>query len=112
MRKKITKKIPRKPKIDNNPMIQREERISKCELLMLKMGTYTQAKIARELGVNIDTARNYIACVIEEMGDKWVSSKTSASQGCWNGSIKSTHTGVQCQILENEKSRPEVKSKH
>ena len=37
MKKKVTNKIPRKPKVnDDNPMIQREERISRCEVIDAK----------------------------------------------------------------------------
>ena len=109
-RMKITKKIPRKPKSQDNPMVMREERISKCELLMLKMGSYKQAEIARELGVNIDTARTYIACVRKRWEVNGSHLKLQQARGAGMALLNQL-TQEFCQIIENGKSRPEVKIK-
>ena len=111
MKKRVTKKIPRKPKVnDGNPMIQREERISRCELLMLQRGTYTQAEIARELRVNIDTARTYIACVHKRWEINGSHLKLQQARGA--GMERLNQLSLELwQIIENEKSRPDVKIK-
>ena len=110
MKKKVTKKIPRKPKIDENAMVQREERNSRCEQLMLKMGTYTQAEIARKLGINIDTARTYISCVKKRWEIFGSHLKLQEARGAGFSRLDKL-TRELWDILENEKSRSDVKIK-